>query len=39
VVLGTLSVLRSNALGTGRTALLAILGTVVGFVIAAVRSH
>jgi uncharacterized membrane protein YccC len=35
VVLGTLSVLRSNALGTGRTALLAILGTVVGFVIAA----
>jgi uncharacterized membrane protein YccC len=39
VVLGTLSVLRSNALGTGRTALLAIGGTVVGFVIAAVRSH
>jgi uncharacterized membrane protein YccC len=36
VVLGTLSVLRSNALGTGRTALLAIEGTVVGFVIAAV---
>ena len=36
VVLGTLSVLRSNALGTGRTALLAIGGTVVGFVIAAV---
>jgi uncharacterized membrane protein YccC len=35
VVLGTLSVLRSNALGTGRTALLAIGGTVVGFVIAA----
>jgi fusaric acid resistance family protein len=35
VVLGTLSVLRSNALGTGRTALLAILGTVVGFVVAA----
>jgi uncharacterized membrane protein YccC len=36
VVLGTLSVLRSNALGTGRTALLAIEGTVVGFAIAAV---
>jgi hypothetical protein len=35
VVLGTLSVLRSNALSTGRTALLAIGGTVVGFVIAA----
>jgi uncharacterized membrane protein YccC len=34
VVLGTLSVLRSNALATGRTALLAIAGTVVGFVIA-----
>jgi len=36
VVLGTLSVLRSNALGTGRTALLAIEGTVAGFAIAAV---
>ena len=36
MVLGTLSVLRSNALSTGRTALLAIGGTVVGFVIAAV---
>jgi uncharacterized membrane protein YccC len=35
VVLGTLSVLRSNALATGRTALLAIGGTVVGFAIAA----
>jgi len=35
VVLGTLSVLRSNALATGRTAALAIAGTVVGFVIAA----
>jgi uncharacterized membrane protein YccC len=34
VVLGALSVLRSNALSTGRTTLLAILGTVVGFVIA-----
>jgi uncharacterized membrane protein YccC len=35
VVLGTLSVLRSNALATGRTALLAIAGTVVGFAVAA----
>jgi uncharacterized membrane protein YccC len=35
VVLGTLSVLRSNALSTGRTALLAIAGTAVGFVVAA----
>ncbi len=33
VVLGTLSVLRSNALGTGATALRALGGTVVGFVI------
>jgi uncharacterized membrane protein YccC len=33
VVLGTLSVLRSNALGTGSTALRAIGGTTVGFVI------
>jgi uncharacterized membrane protein YccC len=33
VVLGTLSVLRSNALGTGATALRAMGGTVVGFVI------
>jgi uncharacterized membrane protein YccC len=31
VVLGALSVLRSNALGTGATALRAIAGTVVGF--------
>jgi uncharacterized membrane protein YccC len=31
VVLGTLSVLRSNALGTGRTTLEAIVGTVIGF--------
>jgi uncharacterized membrane protein YccC len=31
VVLGTLSVLRSNALGTGATALRAIAGTTVGF--------
>ena len=34
VVLGTLSVLRSNALGTQRTALQAVAGTVVGFVLA-----
>jgi len=33
VVLGTLSVLRSNSLGTGSTALRAIGGTVVGFVV------
>ncbi len=33
VVLGTLSVLRSNALGTGSTALRAIGGTTVGFVV------
>ncbi len=33
VVLGTLSVLRSNALGTGATALRAIAGTTVGFVV------
>jgi len=33
VVLGTLSVLRSNALGTGATAARAIAGTTVGFVI------
>jgi len=33
VVLGTLSVLRSNALGTGATALRAVTGTVVGFVV------
>ncbi len=33
VVLGTLSVLRSNALGTGATALRAVGGTAVGFVI------
>lgn len=32
VVLGTLSVLRSNALGTGSTALRAVAGTAVGFV-------
>ena len=35
VVLGTLSVLRSNALGTGATAARAIAGTTVGFVIGA----
>ncbi|MBO0715392.1 MAG: FUSC family protein, partial [Acidimicrobiales bacterium] len=33
VVLGTLSVLRSNAVATGSTALRALLGTVAGFVI------
>jgi uncharacterized membrane protein YccC len=33
VVLGTLSVLRTNALGTGATALRAVGGTAVGFVI------
>ena len=33
VVLGTLSVLRSNALGTGSTALRAVGGTAVGFVV------
>jgi uncharacterized membrane protein YccC len=36
VVLGTLSVLRSNALGTGATALRAVGGTAVGFVLGAV---
>ena len=35
VILGTLSVLRSNALNTGQNALRAILGTVVGFVVGA----
>jgi uncharacterized membrane protein YccC len=33
VVLGTLSVLRSNALGTGRTAFEALAGTVMGFAV------
>ena len=33
VVLGTLSVLRSNAVSTGATALRALAGTVIGFVI------
>ena len=32
VVLGTLSVLRSNALGTGRSTLEALLGSVIGFI-------
>jgi hypothetical protein len=36
VVLGTLSVLRSNALNTGQNALRAVLGTAVGFAIGAV---
>lgn len=35
VVLGTLSVLRSNALNTGQTIVHGLLGTVVGFVIGA----
>lgn len=35
VVLGTLSVLRTNAAGTGSTALRALLGTVLGFVVGA----
>ena len=33
VVLGTISVLRSNALGTGSTAVRAIAGTAVGFLV------
>jgi hypothetical protein len=36
VVLGTMSVLRSNALGTGATALRAVGGTALGFVVGAV---
>ncbi|HJQ47387.1 MAG TPA: FUSC family protein [Amycolatopsis sp.] len=36
VVLGTLSVLRTNAAGTGATAMRALLGTAAGFVIGAV---
>jgi uncharacterized membrane protein YccC len=35
VVLGTLSVLRSNALSTGQTAVSGLSGTVVGFVVGA----
>lgn len=35
VVLGTLSVLRSNALSTGQNALRAVLGTVAGFILGA----
>jgi uncharacterized membrane protein YccC len=35
VALGTLSVLRSNALNTGQSALRALLGTVAGFIIGA----
>jgi uncharacterized membrane protein YccC len=35
VVLGTLSVLRSNAVGTGATALRAVGGTAIGFVVGA----
>jgi len=33
VVLGTMSVLRSNALGTGATAVRAVLGTAIGFLV------
>jgi uncharacterized membrane protein YccC len=36
VVLGTLSVLRSNALGTGQNVLRGLLGTVAGFVVGGV---
>jgi uncharacterized membrane protein YccC len=36
VVLGTLSVLRSNALGTGQNALRGLVGTTVGFAVGAV---
>jgi uncharacterized membrane protein YccC len=36
VVLGALSVLRSNAFGTGSTALRAVTGTAVGFVVGSV---
>ncbi len=36
VVLGTLSVLRSNALSTGQNAVRAVLGTSIGFVVGAV---
>ena len=36
VVLGTLSVLRSNAFATGKTAVMAAAGTTVGFAISAV---
>src|SRR5664279_194394 len=36
VVLGTLSVLRSNALNTGQNALRGLLGTIAGFVVGAV---
>jgi uncharacterized membrane protein YccC len=33
VVLGTLSVLRSNALGTGRSTVEALVGSVIGFIV------
>ena len=36
VVLGTLSVLRSNALGTGRTTVQALAGSVIGFAVGGV---
>jgi len=36
VILGTLSVLRSNALNTGQNALRAVVGTLIGFILGAV---
>ena len=39
VLLGTLSVLRSNALSTGQNAVRAVLGTVAGSVVGAVLLH
>jgi uncharacterized membrane protein YccC len=36
VVLGTLSVLRSNALGTGRTTVQALAGSIIGFAVGGV---
>jgi uncharacterized membrane protein YccC len=36
VILGTLSVLRSNALNTGQNALRAVLGTAAGFILGAI---
>jgi uncharacterized membrane protein YccC len=36
VILGTLSVLRSNALNTGQNALRAVVGTLIGFIVGAV---
>ncbi len=36
VILGTLSVLRSNALNTGQNALRAVVGTLIGFILGAI---